>query len=71
MSAFRVGITPDFYVDAKGRFESALENKLARRPGMEYAAMAPQPGKIATAEALNDFDAIFALRVCDEITVPL
>jgi phosphoglycerate dehydrogenase-like enzyme len=61
MSVFRVGITPDFYVDAKGRFESALESKLHGRIGLEYAAMPPLPGKIATAEALNEFDAIFAL----------
>ena len=27
-SAFRVGVTPDFYVDAKGRFESILDQKL-------------------------------------------
>jgi phosphoglycerate dehydrogenase-like enzyme len=61
MPDFRVGITPDFYTDAKGRFESALEERLAGVRGMEYAAMPPQPNKTATAEALHDFDAIFAL----------
>ncbi|MCS7026233.1 MAG: hypothetical protein NZV14_15650 [Bryobacteraceae bacterium] len=61
MSVFRVGITPDFYVDAKGRFEAALEEKLAHVAGLELAAMPEQPGKIATADVLNEFDAIFAL----------
>lgn len=61
MSVFRVGITPDFYVDAKGRFEAAVEHKLSNVPGLEFAAMPKQPGKLATPEALNEFDAIFAL----------
>jgi phosphoglycerate dehydrogenase-like enzyme len=61
MPIFRVGITPDFYVEAKGRFEAALEQKLANQPGIEYAPMPPQPGNVATPEALNQFDAIFAL----------
>src|SRR5579872_5737790 len=63
MPKFRVGITPDFYVDAKGRFEAALEQKLSHAPGIEYAPMPPQPGNIATSEALNQFDAIFALAL--------
>lgn len=61
MPAFRVGITPDFYIEAKGRFESAVETKLAREPGVEFGPMPPQPGLIATPEALNRFDAIFNL----------
>jgi len=61
MSDFRVGITPDFYTDAKGRFESALEEKLSGIPGLEFAPMPPQANKTATPEALDQFDAIFAL----------
>jgi phosphoglycerate dehydrogenase-like enzyme len=61
MPLFRVGITPDFYVDAKGRFEWVLDSKLKGSPGLEYSPMPPQPGKLATAAALNEFDAIFAL----------
>src|SRR6266568_3401417 len=62
MSVFRVGITPDFYVDAKGRFEAALAAKLDV-PGIEYAPMPPQPGNVATPEALDSFDAIFTLAL--------
>src|SRR5690349_13115444 len=58
---FRIGITPDFYTDAKGRFEAALEQKLANVAGIECAPMPPQPDKTATAQALNQFDAIFCL----------
>ena len=53
MPLFRVGITPDFYVEAKGRFEAALEQKLARQPGIEYVPMPPQPGKVAAADFAN------------------
>ncbi len=60
---FRVGITPDFYVEAKGRFEAALESKLAGVSGLEFAPMPEQPGKVATVEALDQFDAIFALAL--------
>jgi len=60
---FKVGVTPDFYVDAKGRFERALEQKLTGVPGLEWGPMPPQPGKVATPEALNQFDAIFALAL--------
>ncbi len=63
MPVFRVGITPDFYVEAKGHFEAALEQKLANQPRLEYVPMPPQPGNTATPEALNQFDAIFALAL--------
>jgi len=58
---FRVGITPDFYIEAKGRFESAVESKFQGVPELEYAPMPPQPGKIGQPEALNQFDALFSL----------
>ena len=57
-SRFRVGITPDFYTDARGRFEPAVESKLNH---LSVDSMPPQPGKLATPEALNQFDALFAL----------
>ena len=63
MPIFRVGITPDFYVDAKGHFEAALEQKLGNQPGIECVPMPPQPGNIATPEALNQFDALFAMAL--------
>src|SRR5947208_13280187 len=65
---FRIGITPDFYTEAKGKFESVLEEQLSRAKGVESAPMPPQPGKLATPDALNQFDAIFslALRITPE-----
>jgi phosphoglycerate dehydrogenase-like enzyme len=60
---FRVGITPDFYTDAKGRFEAALESKLQGVQGLEFAPIPPQPGKAMTREAADAFDAIFALGI--------
>jgi phosphoglycerate dehydrogenase-like enzyme len=61
MPVFRVGITPDFYTDAKGRFEAAVESKLNGVPSLEWGPMPDQPGKQATPDALNQFDALFAL----------
>lgn len=58
---FRVGITPDFYTDAKGRFESVVEAKFGDVERLQWEPMPPQPAKIATPEALNQFDALFAL----------
>lgn len=60
---FLVGITPDFYTDAKGRFESVVETKLGAVPGLEWQPMPPQPGKIATPEGLGSFDALFSLAL--------
>jgi phosphoglycerate dehydrogenase-like enzyme len=61
MPLFRVGITPDFYTDAKGRFEAALETKLGAERFVVHEPMPPQPDKLATAAALDQFDAIFSL----------
>ena len=60
---FRIGITPDFYTEAKGKFESVLEEQLSGASGVESAPMPPQPGKVATPDALNQFDAIFSLAL--------
>ena len=60
---FRVGITPDFYTEAKGRFEAAVDQKFSNVARLEYASMPPQPGKVGTPEALDQFDAIFALAL--------
>jgi phosphoglycerate dehydrogenase-like enzyme len=63
MPIFRVGISPDFYVDAKGHFEAALAQKLGDQPGIECVPMPPQPGNTATPGALNQFDAILSLAM--------
>jgi phosphoglycerate dehydrogenase-like enzyme len=60
---FRIGITPDFYTDAKGKFEDVLEEQLRGLGGVESAPMPPQPGNVATPEALNQFDAVFSLAL--------
>src|SRR5712692_7875536 len=67
-SKFRIGITPDFYTEAKGKFESVLEEQLSGANGVESAPMPPQPDKVATPDALNQFDAIFwlALKITPE-----
>jgi phosphoglycerate dehydrogenase-like enzyme len=56
---FLVGISPDFYTDAKGRFEHVLATKLDGV--LAYEAMPPQPDNTARAEDLDRYDAIFSL----------
>jgi phosphoglycerate dehydrogenase-like enzyme len=58
---FKVGITHDFYVEAKGRFEAALEQKLKPVAGVVYEAMPGDP--VARPEVIDQYDAIFALAV--------
>lgn len=60
MPLFRVGVTPDFYIDAKGRFEDALASRLTV-PHISWEPMPVMPGNHATPEVLNNYDAVFAL----------
>jgi phosphoglycerate dehydrogenase-like enzyme len=60
---FRVGLTPDFYTDAKGYFEGPVEEVLGAIPSVEVVPMAALPNKTATREALDQFDAIMNLAV--------
>ncbi|MDX2179019.1 MAG: NAD(P)-dependent oxidoreductase [Bryobacteraceae bacterium] len=60
-STFLVGVTPDFLVDAKGRYEKELEQSFAGVAGLSWEVMPDQPGKVATLEAIDRYDAIFAL----------
>ena len=60
---FRVGLTPDFYTDAKGYFENPVQEVFGGVSSIECGPMAPQPGNIATPEALNQFDGILNLAL--------
>ena len=60
---FRIGLTPDFYTDAKGYFEGPVHEVFGGVPWIEVAPMPPQPNQIATPEALNQFDAIMNLAL--------
>lgn len=60
---FRIGLTPDFYEDAKGMFERPVEAQFSGLGHIEYGQMPPQPGKIGTPDALNQFDGIVALSL--------
>jgi phosphoglycerate dehydrogenase-like enzyme len=60
---FRVGITPDFYTDAKGYFEGPVQDVFGGVPWIEVVPMPPQPKATATPEALEQFDAIMNLAV--------
>jgi phosphoglycerate dehydrogenase-like enzyme len=60
---FRLGLTPDFYTEVKGNFEAVLDEQMRPHPHIEYGPMPPQPGKLGTPDALNQFDAIFCLAL--------
>jgi phosphoglycerate dehydrogenase-like enzyme len=61
--AFRVGITPDFYSDAKGRFENVVASQFGGVGGLEWGPMPAQPGNVGTPAAINEFDALFSLAL--------
>ena len=60
---FRVGLTPDFYTDAKGYFQGPIQEVFGGVPWIEVVPMPPQPSRTATPEALGQFDAIMNLAL--------
>jgi phosphoglycerate dehydrogenase-like enzyme len=60
MNPFLVGVTPDFAVEAKGLYESPLEQKLGSA-GIAYEMLPPLEGNIVRPEIADRYDAIFAL----------
>ncbi len=60
---FCVGITPDFYTDAKGYFEGPVQEVFGDAPLVDVGRMPPQPDNIGTPEALNQYDAIVNLAM--------
>jgi phosphoglycerate dehydrogenase-like enzyme len=61
MAKFRIGLSPDFYTDAKGKFEDVVDEHLSRVEGLEFDPMPPQPGKLGTPDAIGQFDAIISM----------
>ena len=60
---FRLGISPDFYTEAKASLDSVVAAKFAGLADIEVAPMPPSADLKATPEALEQFDAIFALAL--------
>ena len=56
-------MTPDFLVDAKGHYEQALAGKLDGVSGLVYETMPPQPGNRAQPADLDQYDALFVLKM--------
>src|SRR5579863_907081 len=61
MAKFRIGLSPDFYTDAKGKFEDVVDEHLSRVEDLEFDPMPPQPDKLATPDAVGQFDAIISM----------
>jgi len=57
---FRIGVSADFYEEAREHVEAVIEARLASLPHIECVPM-PTPDKVATPDQLNEFDAVFAL----------
>ncbi len=58
MDNFKVGITSDFYTDAKGKFERIVEAKLG---SFAVEALPSRPNNVAVLEDIDAVDAIFAM----------
>ena len=57
---FRIGISEDFYSEAREHLELVLRDRLEGLEGIECTRMST-PNKVSTPEELDRFDAIFAL----------
>ncbi len=53
---FRVGLTPDFPLEAKGRYEDEVAGKFGGLDGLAYEVM-------PSYEAMADYDAVLALKI--------
>jgi len=53
---FRVGLTPDFPIEAEGRYEAEVADKFGGHTDLTYDVM---PGY----ESLDDYDAVLALKI--------
>jgi phosphoglycerate dehydrogenase-like enzyme len=63
MAKFRIGLSPDFYTDAKGKFEEVVDEYLGRAAGVEFGPMPPQADKLATPDAVDQFDALISMSL--------
>jgi phosphoglycerate dehydrogenase-like enzyme len=59
---FEVGVPPDFYRDAQGRFERVLEEKLSL-PHLRWGRMEALEDNLAAPANLDRYDAVFALAL--------
>lgn len=57
---FRLGISHDFFSEAREAVERVLAEKLSPQSHIEWVEM-PGPSKLATPEVLRDLDGVFAL----------
>lgn len=62
-STFRVGVTPDFYAEVKGKFETQMESKLGNIAWLDIQPMPAEPSGIVSAASLNNCDAVLALAL--------
>jgi phosphoglycerate dehydrogenase-like enzyme len=59
-SIFRIGISTDFYEQARPHLETVLRQRFHDQPGFAYEELVT-PDRYASPEQLNKFDAVFAM----------
>ncbi|MCC6538464.1 MAG: dehydrogenase [Bryobacterales bacterium] len=59
----RIGVSPDFYTEAKTAFENVIAAKFAGNASVTVERMPPLANLLATPAVLNEYDAIFALAL--------
>jgi len=62
-STFRIGVSPDFYTEARASLDAVVAEQLAGVNGIEVVPMPAEHGKLAVAKALDQYDAVFALAL--------
>lgn len=58
---FSIGITSDFYTEAKGKFEDIVEAKFGGVPNLWVEPLPERSGNVAQLDDIDKHDAIFAL----------
>lgn len=58
---FRIGISHDFSIDARGHYEAQLQQVLGEPPHLEFELMPPADDNRPTKEQLDRYDGILAL----------
>lgn len=59
--SYRIAISPDFAVEARGQFEQVLESELGHRADLSFTVLPAAADKVIPAGVLNDFDGLFLL----------
>ncbi len=60
---FVIGVSPDFYTEARASLEGVIAEQLAGVDGVDVVPMPPENGRLAATGVLDLYDAVFAMAL--------